>query len=138
MFCTWKPLAAIGAGIVNAPGAFTWAEVSTHDNDAAEAFYCELFGWAAGTMEGVPDSPTIFTLDGAPVASTSAPLPPGVPPHWKASFGVTDVDAACEAATANGGTVLMPPNDWGPGRVATVADPAGAVFDLVALSDWPK
>ncbi|WP_419916508.1 VOC family protein [Candidatus Poriferisodalis sp.] len=138
VFCTWTPITAIGAGIVNAPGAFTWAEVATHDNETAEAFYCELFGWEAGTMDGVPDSPTVFTLDGDPVASTSvAPLPPGVPPHWRVSFGVADVDAACAAATANGGNVIVPPFDWGPGRMATVTDPVGATFDVVTLTDWP-
>lgn len=137
VFCTWKPLAAVGADIINAPGAFTWAEVSTHDDDAAIAFYGELFGWEAGTMEGVPDSPTVFTLNGEPVASTSTAPPPGVPPHWRVSFGVADVDAACAAATANGGNVIVPPFDWGPGRMATLADPAGATFDAVTLTDWP-
>ena len=34
--------------------------------------------------------------------------------------------------------VLMPPTDWGPGRVATVADPTGAVFDLASVTDWPE
>ena len=75
----------------------------------------------------------MFTLGGEPVASIS-----GEPPPWKVSFDAADVDAACDAATVNGGTVLMPPNDWGPGRVATVADHAGAVFDLVTLTDWPE
>lgn len=138
VFCAWKPLAAIGSDIVNAPGAFTWAEVSTHDDAAAAAFYRELFGWTSATLESVPDSPTMFALNGAPVASTSAAPPPGVPPHWKVSFGVADVDAACEAVSANGGTVFVPPNDWGPGRMATVADPAGAVFDLITLTEWPQ
>lgn len=122
----------------DAPGAFTWAELSTHDDPAAVAFYGELFGWEAGTMEGVHDSRTLFMLAGAPVASTSmAPPPPGVPPHWKVCFGAADVDAACEAAAAAGGTVFMPPTDLDPGRAATVADPAGTVFDLVTLTDWP-
>ncbi|WP_419840360.1 VOC family protein [Candidatus Poriferisodalis sp.] len=139
VFCTWTPIAAIGAGIVNAPGALTWAEVATHDEDAAAAFYCELFGWQAGTMDEAPDGPVLFTLDGAPVASTSmAPLPPGVPPHWRVSLGVADVDAACAATTSNGGNVIVPPFDFGPGRAATVADPAGAIFDLVTLTDWPE
>ncbi|WP_323672323.1 VOC family protein, partial [Candidatus Poriferisodalis multihospitum] len=64
--------------------------------------------------------------------------PPGVPPHWRVSFGVNDVDAACAAATANGGNVIVPPFDWGPGRMATVADPVGATFDVVTLTDWPE
>ncbi|WP_419842124.1 VOC family protein [Candidatus Poriferisodalis sp.] len=139
VFCTWAPITAIGAGIVNAPGAFTWAEVATHDNDTAAQFYGQLFGWEAGTMEDMPDSPTVFTLGGKPVASTSAmPLPEGVPPHWRVSFGAADVDAACATAEAEGGSVIVPPFDWGPGRMATVADPAGAMFDLVTLTDWPE
>ena len=138
VFCTWTPITAIGAGIVNAPGALTWAEVATHDDDAAAAFYCELFGWQAGTMDEAPDGPVLFTLDGVPVASMSmAPLPPGVSPHWRVSLGVADVDAACATAAANRGNVIVPPFDFGPGRTATVADPVGATFDLVTLTDWP-
>ena len=138
VFCAWKTLGAIGTDIVNAPGAFTWAETFTNDLDTAVAFYCKLFGWEASSWDELGPSGRMFTLGGEPIASISGEPPPGVPPHWKVSFGAADVDAACEAATANGGTVLMPPTDWGPGRVATVADPAGAVFDLVTLSDWPK
>ena len=36
VFCTWAPITAIGAGIVNAPGAFTWAEVATHDDETLQ------------------------------------------------------------------------------------------------------
>lgn len=137
VFCTWKPLAGIGAGIVNAPGAFTWAAVSTHDDDAAAAFYGELFGWEAGAMEGMDPSPIVFMLDGSPVASTSMAPPPGVPPHWRVTFGSADVDAACAEAASRGGQVIAPPFDWQLGRSAAVADPAGAVFELITLTNWP-
>ncbi len=139
VFQMWTPITAIGAGVVNAPGAFTWAEVATHDNEAAANFYNTLFGWEASKMHEGADSPTVFTLAGEPVASTAAmPLPEGVPPHWRVSFGVGDVDAACAKAMANGGGVMVPAYDWGPGRMATVADPAGAAFDVVALTEWPQ
>ena len=119
-------------------GTPSWVDLITSDVAGAFDFYRAVFGWEASSWDEFGPSGRMFTLGGKPIASISGEPPPGVPPHWKVSFGAADVDHACEAATANGGTVLMPPNDWGPGRVATVADPAGAVFDLVTLSDWPE
>jgi predicted enzyme related to lactoylglutathione lyase len=54
--------------------------------------------------------------------------PEGTPSHWLVYFGVDGVDAAVEKAQAAGGSVLMPPMDSPYGRLAAVADPAGAAF----------
>jgi len=32
------------------PGTFSWAELTTTDQDAAKAFYSGLFGWQARDM----------------------------------------------------------------------------------------
>ena len=60
-------------------------------------------------------------------------LPAEVPPFWAVYFAVADTDAAVARVAELGGTVLMPPMDIEPGRFATVADPFGAVFNVIAL-----
>lgn len=46
-------------------------------------------------------------------------------------FEVADVDAAARRVTELGGQVLQPPRQGETGRLATVADPEGAVFTVV-------
>ena len=52
--------------------------------------------------------------------------------HWLVYFAVADVDAAVEAVLAHGGSSLAPAFDSPYGRMASVADPAGAAFMLAA------
>jgi len=54
-----------------------------------------------------------------------------VPPHWRAYFGVKDVDASLETVRAQGGHVLLDPMTVPAGRFAAATDPQGAVFGLV-------
>ena len=51
--CLWEPKRHIGATLVNAPGALTWADLITPDPADSARFYGELFGW---TTEEVPDA----------------------------------------------------------------------------------
>jgi len=56
----------------------------------------------------------------------------GVPAHWLVYVGVADLDAAAEALTGLGGTILEPPvAAAGVGRWAIVTDPQGAAFGLL-------
>ena len=47
-------------------------------------------------------------------------------------FGVADTDVALSEIVALGGEVLMGTEETPYGRLATAADPTGAVFKLVA------
>ncbi len=60
-------------------------------------------------------------------------MPAEVPPHWDVYFAVVDTDAAAARVAELGGSVLMPAMDIEPGRFAVVADPTGAVFNIIAL-----
>src|SRR4051794_33936560 len=51
----WEGKERIGADLVNSPGALAWNDLMTHDVGAASEFYCEVFGWEVGTVEGAPD-----------------------------------------------------------------------------------
>lgn len=52
--------------------------------------------------------------------------------RWVPYFMAADVDATVTAAKSNGGSVVMPATDLPEvGRIAWLADPAGAVFALL-------
>lgn len=117
-------------------GAPTWFELATHDQAAVEAFYGALFGWTLRKTP-MPDGShyTIFQLDGRDVGACytlmADQVSAGVPPHWGVYFKVADCDATVEAVRANNGTVFCEPFEvMGHLRMATVADPGGAVFNL--------
>jgi predicted enzyme related to lactoylglutathione lyase len=116
------------------PGTFSWADLSTTDQEAAKAFYGGLFGWEADDRpagEGVVYS--MMRLDGEDVAAIG-PQPQqqrdaGVPPTWNSYITVGSADAAAEAITAAGGQVHAGPFDvLDVGRMAVAHDPAGAFF----------
>jgi predicted enzyme related to lactoylglutathione lyase len=78
-----------------------------------------------------------FTLDGTAatmLAGTMAPPVPGIPPHWSIFFGSEDVDADAAKVKALGGTVMAEPFDIPVGRLAVVADPQGAGFNLFQMA----
>ena len=57
-------------------------------------------------------------------------------PRWLTHFAVADPAAAAERAEALGGSVLLAPSaDFRDGRMALIADPAGA---LLVLHQWPE
>jgi uncharacterized protein len=120
------------------PGVPCWVETLTADPDAAQRFYGGLFGWefaASGPLAG-PGLAEYFVArqDGHDVAGV-APLPPPPaeppPPAWNTHVSVADVAQAAALAVAAGGALLREPFDALPaGRLAVVADPAGAVIGL--------
>lgn len=116
------------------PGTFCWADLTTTDPEGAKAFYTGLFGWQPEDMpagEGMVY--TMLRLGDRDVAALSAQQPKqreqGVPPNWLNYVTVEDVDAVAQRAAQLGGTVLAGPFDvLDAGRMAVLADPAGAVL----------
>ena len=64
-------------------------------------------------------------------------FPEGMPNAWVTYFGVDGTDAAVDKAVSLGGTVVAPPFDVDPGRIAVLADPQGAVFAIVTFNGPP-
>jgi predicted enzyme related to lactoylglutathione lyase len=118
------------------PGKFVWYQLMCSDVPKAQAFYAELFGWqnvpfpaGATTYDMIFAGQTPDTMIGSYAA---LPRNDRRGPRWTASVSVEDVDAVATAATANGGKVIQPPHDLaGAGRVACIADPAGAELALI-------
>lgn len=126
---------AIGSEVVNEPGAFTWAELQTNDQAGAAEFYGKVLGITSEAMDmGDMGSMLVLKAGENDVATAMDLMMDGVPPHWGAYFGVADTDAKVAQVTELGGSVLAPPMDIPPGRMAVLADPAGAVFSIIALA----
>ncbi len=130
----WQAGATIGTQRANEPGTPIWNEVVTPDVPAATRFYTEVLGvgWEESAMEGGPSYTTLL-VDGRPVGGAMAPPMEGVPAHWNVYFNVESVDDTLARAVELGGAVVAPAFDVpGVGRLAVLADPQGAMFNLMA------
>jgi predicted enzyme related to lactoylglutathione lyase len=113
------------------PGTPSWVDLASPDLDASRRFYSALFGWDAD-VDPDPQSAgyTMFRLGGRAVAGLG-PTTGGNPPAWMTYVTVASAEEAVAAATEGGGHVLMPPIDvFAYGRMAVLADTAGAVISV--------
>src|SRR5689334_13953094 len=121
------------------PGVPCWIDTTQPDPEAAIEFYRGLFGWEFEDMMP-PDAPGHYfaaRLRGGDVAAISSP-PEGAPPAatWNTYIWVDDADETAAKVRAAGGTVLTEPFDvMQAGRMAVLADPAGAVFSAWQAGD---
>jgi uncharacterized protein len=139
-FAVWQPGETKGLDAVNDPGTLCWTELHTPDPAAASSFYRAVFGWV--TQE-VPMGEFDYTLirprgggddstQGGMMLLTPEMTAAGVTPHWLPYFEVADCDGVVAIAAEHGGTVTMPPQDVPQaGRMASLADPAGAAFAVI-------
>jgi predicted enzyme related to lactoylglutathione lyase len=119
------------------PGVPCWIDTLQPDPEAAMAFYAALFGWELAGPGEMPGDPPgryfVARLRGRDIGGIgSQPAgDPSAPPAWNTYVSVTSADEAALAAVDAGGAVLVEPFDVLPaGRMAVVADPAGAPFCL--------
>jgi predicted enzyme related to lactoylglutathione lyase len=118
------------------PGAPAWHELHTKDYATAVKFYQDVFGWDTDVMSDTPEFR--YTTLGAGQAAkagimdASAYLPAEVPSNWQVYFAVADTDATIAQALALGAKMIDGPDDTPFGRLATLTDPTGAMFKIVA------
>jgi predicted enzyme related to lactoylglutathione lyase len=131
----WQPGLHQGFGVLAEPNAPYWFELHTRDYDASVAFYRDAFRWDAHVAADEPGFryTTLGEGDGqlAGIMDATAFLPDGVPAHWSVYFGTLDADATLARIVELGGSVVQPAEDTPYGRLATAADPTGAVFKLI-------
>jgi uncharacterized protein len=131
----WQPGQSIGARLVNATGAMTWADVLTPDADAASRFYGAWLGW---TVEEVPQAQGYRIItnggrsNGGMQPLVREVLGPDARPGWTPYFGVDDLEAARGQVDELGGRVLVGPVPVPNGMFAVISDPQGAVCALWA------
>jgi hypothetical protein len=126
----WQAKRHIGAGLVNAPGAFCWNELGTRDPDVAQQFWSGLLGWQFERIDAGPiDYWTISNagLQNGGMRRMGDETPAEVPPHWLVYFAVESIDEAAPKAAA---TIVPKTQAGGENSFAIVADPAGATFGL--------
>jgi predicted enzyme related to lactoylglutathione lyase len=139
VFGLWQPAGHRGFEVVNETGAPVWHQLTTRDFGTAVDFYSTAFGWQTQVESDTPEfrySNAIF--DGEPllgVMDGSAFIPEGEPSTWTIFLGADDVDKTVELIIDNGGTVVRGAEDTPYGRLAAVADPTGAAFNLSSLQD---
>ena len=113
-------------------GVPCWVDTNQPDAAAAARFYSELFGWdTEDTMPpGTADHYYVARIGGREAAAISSPSP-GAPaqPAWNTYIRVESADDIAARVRGAGGHVLAEPFDvFDAGRMATFADPEGAVF----------
>jgi uncharacterized protein len=128
----WEPRGAIGAELVNAPGAPCWNDLGTTDVDAAMTFYGELFGW---TFEEVSGAESRHRIRNGENENGSLYLQGeeerGVPPNWLVYFATADLEGSDARVTELGGAVIVDPLEVAAGgRISVATDPQGAPFGL--------
>lgn len=118
------------------PGTFSWVELATVDVADAKRFYGGLFGWQFDEVP-VPDSEpyNLARIEEDVVAAIAhmadQQRQAGVPPHWFCYVTVAGADEAAERAKELGGSVHAGPFDvMDQGRMAVIADPAGAMLGV--------
>jgi predicted enzyme related to lactoylglutathione lyase len=122
-----------GADASGGPGEFAWHELATTDQDAALAFYTELFGWEKGPAHDMGNMTYQLVLhNGAQVGGIYALEAPASPPHWLSYVRVPDCTKATNAAKAAGGRVLNGPMEVPGGSwITMMIDPQGGAFAVL-------
>ena len=132
--------AGAGASCTQSQGSHVWYELMTTDPDGARGFYEPVVGWRMTTSHGDNQDYGFITrgdggMTGGMLRLTDEMREHGARPCWLGYIGVDDADAAVREIEASGGKCLMPPRDIEmAGRIAMVADPAGAAFYVMKPS----
>ena len=121
--------------MTNPTGTPIWFELTTDDQDRAQAFYEAVAGWTVSTLPAPENRGyRIATApDGSGIAGIMTP-PPGMKgvPGWVTYFATGDVDGMAEQVRQLGGVVHFGPmNIPGVGRFAMLADPQGVIFQIM-------
>ena len=116
------------------PGVPCWVDTSHPDPEKVLPFYEGLFGWELENVmpEGVEPPYFMGRIRGGDAAAIGG-IMEGAPPMalWNTYVAVASADDAAAKAAEAGGTVLAPAFDvMDAGRMAVIADPEGAVFNV--------
>jgi uncharacterized protein len=134
----WQPGQFPGITNSGDAGLPSWFELHASDYAGALAFYRDVFGWTIQTMADTPEMKySVLDHGGNQLAGIfdASGQGPDTRFGWTFYIWVDDADATAARVTQLGGSVLDQPVDTPYGRLATVADPQGAVFKLMAAND---
>ena len=136
-FGLWQPRGHNGFEATGVAGGLVYHQLFTREFASTLDFYASVFGWQVQTESDTDEfrySNAVF--GGQPlvgVMDATNFLPAGAPSDWTFFVGSDDVDATAASIVDNGGVVVRAPEDTPYGRLAAVADPTGAGFNLSSL-----
>jgi uncharacterized protein len=145
----WSDLNTRDAQVAKAfyGAVFGWVAEEVDLGDLGEATMLRRPGYGDFLEQLEPDIRSRQTEAGAPPGFADAigwmskmspdQFPEDVPSHWSVTFAVEDVDAIAATAERLGGRVLIAPFDAGAARIAVLADPQGAVFNVSKYQALP-
>jgi predicted enzyme related to lactoylglutathione lyase len=132
----WQPGTFPGFTVLNEHGAPSWFELQTRDHATAVSFYRSVFHWDTNTVSD-SDEFRYSTMrepgadqELAGIMDAARFLPDGESANWAIYWEVDDADETVASVEALGGSVVIEARDTPYGRLAAVADPAGAQFKL--------
>jgi uncharacterized protein len=131
----WQPNRQQGFEVTGEEGTPSWFELHTRAYEPTVAFYREVFGWDTHVASDTEDFRYTTLGEGEGMLAgimDDSPSPGDEPAHWAVYFAVSDADATIARVEELGGSIVRPAEDTPYGRLATVADPTGAQFRLVA------
>jgi predicted enzyme related to lactoylglutathione lyase len=134
VFGVWQASARPGTAVTGVPGSPAWNELLTFETATVAKFYETVFGYEEEPVVSADFDYMTLHVGGRPVAGihgVGLSLPRDRGPHWLTYFEVADADATLRDVAELGGQELKPARDSAHGRVATVADPEGAVFSVI-------
>jgi uncharacterized protein len=127
----WVPLHDSRDTVTNAQSFFAWHDLLTHKISSAKKFYAKVLGW---TYVVEPEDYHLMMVDDCAVGGimTAPEYLQKIPPFWSTYLRTDNVDAACRRASDLGGLIFRAPWDI-PGiiRMAVIADPSGAIFNVL-------
>lgn len=131
-FGLWQGRTSPGCRLVNEPDTLVRNDIVTAQPVAARAFYSSVFEF---TLDGNEDLPRFdFTFlrrpDGHEVGGILG-LAEAPASTWSTTFEVVDTDATLAKVLAAGGSSATP-EDTPYGRSATITDPFGYEFSVIA------
>jgi uncharacterized protein len=135
-FGLWQPTGHQGH-VVGEAGAPAYFQLTTRDYGKALDFYREVFGWQTEVVADTDEFRySTANFDGEAligVMDGTHDLAEGVPSNWYFFLGADDVDKTVQLVVDNGGSVIRGAEDTPYGRLAAVADPTGAGFNLSSV-----
>ncbi|WP_030206088.1 VOC family protein [Streptomyces sp. NRRL S-87] len=134
VFGIWQAAAHIGTRLTGVPGTPVWNELITRETSTVSKFYQVVFGHAAQAVVSADFDYLTLYAAGQPVCGlhgVGGALPHDRGAHWMTYFEVEDPDEAAACAAELGGHVVRSAHEGAGGRLATLADPEGAVFTVI-------
>ncbi|WP_327232593.1 VOC family protein [Streptomyces sp. NBC_01317] len=131
-FGLWQGRTHPGCRLVNEPGTLVRNDLVTADPGPARTFYTAVFDFTLDGNDDLPGSDFTFLRrpDGHEIGGILG-LDTAPAPVWATTFEVADTDATLARARSADGTSTAP-EDTPYGRFATLTDPYGTTFSVIA------